>query len=82
MGHAASRVVALINPFGSEAEVPAGDADVVVDADQMPRSPNVGSFFGTHFLMGGERYDTPKPDTFLFGDNSDLELLGSKPVQV
>uniref|UniRef100_A0A915EQH7 RING-type E3 ubiquitin transferase n=1 Tax=Ditylenchus dipsaci TaxID=166011 RepID=A0A915EQH7_9BILA len=33
--------------------------------------------------MGGERYDVAKPDTttFLFGDNSDLELLGNKPVK-
>ena len=23
-----------------------------------------------------------KPDTYLFGDNSDLELLGNKPVKV
>jgi len=30
--------------------------------------------------MGGERFDVAKPDTFLFGDNSDLELMGTKPV--
>lgn len=82
MGNAVSRVVALANPFASDADVPAGEVDVVVDAEQTQRTMNIGSFFGTHFLMGGERYDTPKPDTFLFGDNSDLELLGSKPVQV
>uniref|UniRef100_A0AC34Q5X1 RING-type E3 ubiquitin transferase n=1 Tax=Panagrolaimus sp. JU765 TaxID=591449 RepID=A0AC34Q5X1_9BILA len=39
-----------------------------------------GTYFGTHFLMGGERFDVAKPDTFLFGDNSDLELIGMKPV--
>uniref|UniRef100_A0A7E4ZT62 RING-type E3 ubiquitin transferase n=1 Tax=Panagrellus redivivus TaxID=6233 RepID=A0A7E4ZT62_PANRE len=39
-----------------------------------------GSYFGTHFLMGGERFDVAKPDVFLFGDNSDLEMLGNKPV--
>uniref|UniRef100_A0AC35G5V9 RING-type E3 ubiquitin transferase n=1 Tax=Panagrolaimus sp. PS1159 TaxID=55785 RepID=A0AC35G5V9_9BILA len=41
---------------------------------------NNGSYFGTHFLMGGERFDVAKPDTFLFGDNSDLEMLGTKAV--
>lgn len=32
--------------------------------------------------MGGERFDVAKPDTFLFGDNSDLEMLGTKAVPV
>jgi hypothetical protein len=40
------------------------------------------AFFGGHFLMGGELYDTAKPEVFLFGDQQDLELLGTKPVKV
>ncbi|KAI4460701.1 mahogunin [Holotrichia oblita] len=27
--------------------------------------------------MGGERFDTPQPEAYLFGDNSDLNFLGS-----
>ena len=30
--------------------------------------------------MGGEKFDSPQPESFLFGDNSDLNFLGSKPV--
>ncbi|MFH4974211.1 hypothetical protein AB6A40_000920 [Gnathostoma spinigerum] len=44
-------------------------------------SSRAGDFFGAHFLMGGERYDVAKPEAFLFGDNSDLDQLGSKPSQ-
>ena len=40
------------------------------------------TYFGNHFLMGGELYDTTKPDVFLFGDQQDLELLGNKPIKV
>ena len=44
---------------------------------------SASSFFGSHFLMGGERYDVARPDTFLFGDLSDLELLCmTKPAKV
>lgn len=43
---------------------------------------NTTAFFGTHFLMGGERYDAAKADGYLFGDTSDLELLGNKPAKV
>ena len=30
--------------------------------------------------MGGEKFDSPQPESFLFGDNTDLNYLGSKPV--
>ena len=30
--------------------------------------------------MGGEKFDSPTPESFLFGENSDLNYLGSKPV--
>ncbi|XP_021960253.1 E3 ubiquitin-protein ligase MGRN1 isoform X2 [Folsomia candida] len=39
-----------------------------------------GNYFGTHFIMGGERFETPQPEQYLFGDNTDLNFLGSKPV--
>lgn len=41
-----------------------------------------GPFFGSHFLMGGERYEVGKPEAFLFGENSDLDFLEGKPAQV
>ncbi|XGW10350.1 hypothetical protein V3C99_012104 [Haemonchus contortus] len=39
-----------------------------------------GSYFGSHFLMCGGRFDLAKPEAFLFGENSDLDLLGSRSV--
>ncbi|CAJ0945260.1 unnamed protein product, partial [Mesorhabditis belari] len=41
-------------------------------------SSTIGSFFGSHFLMGGERYELAKPEAYLFGENSDLDLLGNR----
>lgn len=32
--------------------------------------------------MGGERFDTPQPESYLFGENADLNFLGSKPTPV
>lgn len=40
------------------------------------------SFFADYFLMGGSRFDTPQPEAYLFGENSDLNLLNPKPVSV
>ena len=43
--------------------------------------PKAGTnYFANHFIMGGEKFDSPQPESFLFGDNSDLNFLGSKPV--
>lgn len=42
----------------------------------------IGSYFGTHFIMGGERFDTPQPEAYLFGENGDLNFLGSRPTAV
>lgn len=42
--------------------------------------PRSGNYFGTHFIMGGERFDTPQPESYLFGENSDLNFLGSRPT--
>ena len=32
--------------------------------------------------MGGERFDTTQPEAYLFGENQDLNFLGSRPVPV
>ncbi|XP_050395035.1 E3 ubiquitin-protein ligase MGRN1 [Patella vulgata] len=42
--------------------------------------PKSGSYFGSHFIMGGERFDSPQPGEYLFGDCDDLNFLGNKPV--
>uniref|UniRef100_A0A4W6DQY5 E3 ubiquitin-protein ligase n=1 Tax=Lates calcarifer TaxID=8187 RepID=A0A4W6DQY5_LATCA len=34
-----------------------------------------------HFFMGGEKFDTPHPEGYLFGENMDLNFLGNRPVQ-
>ena len=39
-----------------------------------------GYYFASHFIMGGERFDSPQPESFLFGENTDLNFLGPKPV--
>lgn len=39
-----------------------------------------GNYFGSHFIMGGERFDTPQPESYLFGENADLNFLHSKPT--
>lgn len=42
--------------------------------------PRSGNFFGSHFIMGGERFDTPQPESYLFGENADLNFLCSRPT--
>lgn len=42
--------------------------------------PRSGNFFGSHFIMGGERFDTPQPEAYLFGENADLNFLGNRPT--
>lgn len=32
--------------------------------------------------MGGEKFETTQPEAYLFGENQDLNFLGSKPVPV
>lgn len=32
--------------------------------------------------MGGERFDTPQPESYLFGENVDLNFLGNRPTAV
>ena len=42
----------------------------------------VGSYFANHFVMAGEHFDNINSETFLFGENNDLNYLSSKPVPV
>ncbi|KAI1714510.1 zinc finger, c3HC4 type (RING finger) domain-containing protein [Ditylenchus destructor] len=86
MGQSVSRTAAIFNPFNLFNTVqPGSDVNFVRGEDVRTRQAHTvgaqGSYFGEHFLMGGERYDVAKPDTYLFGDNYDLELLGNKPVK-
>ncbi|XP_072415119.1 E3 ubiquitin ligase RNF157 isoform X2 [Chiloscyllium punctatum] len=39
-----------------------------------------GNYFASHFIMGGERFDSTHPEGYLFGENSDLNFLGVRPV--
>ncbi|ESO93403.1 hypothetical protein LOTGIDRAFT_93698, partial [Lottia gigantea] len=42
--------------------------------------PKSGNYFGNHFVMGGERFDSPQPGEYLFGECDDLNFLGNKPI--
>lgn len=55
------------------------EADVSAN-HQYKYPPRSGNYFGTHFIMGGERFDTPQPEAYLFGENADLNFLGCKPT--
>lgn len=41
-----------------------------------------GNYFSSHFIMGGERFENNQPEAYLFGENADLNFLGSKPTAV
>lgn len=42
--------------------------------------PKSGCYFGSYFIMGGERFDTTQPEAYLFGENQDLNFLGNRPM--
>lgn len=42
--------------------------------------PKAGNYFSSHFIMGGERFDTAQPEMYLFGENMDVNFLGSRPA--
>ncbi|XP_041076290.1 E3 ubiquitin ligase RNF157-like isoform X2 [Polyodon spathula] len=42
--------------------------------------PKSGSYFASHFIMGGEKFDSTNPEGYLFGENTDLNFLGHRPV--
>ncbi|GFY68995.1 e3 ubiquitin ligase Rnf157 [Trichonephila inaurata madagascariensis] len=41
--------------------------------------PRSGKYFASHFIMGGEKFQTQQPEAYLFGENMDLNFLGGKP---
>uniref|UniRef100_A0A673MH67 E3 ubiquitin-protein ligase n=1 Tax=Sinocyclocheilus rhinocerous TaxID=307959 RepID=A0A673MH67_9TELE len=60
----------------------AGVEDIDIQANSAYRyPPKSGNYFASHFFMGGEKFDTPHPEGFLFGENMDLNFLGNRPVQ-
>ncbi|KAG8446077.1 hypothetical protein GDO86_013813 [Hymenochirus boettgeri] len=59
----------------------AGVEEVDMPCNSMYRyPPKSGSYFGSHFIMGGEKFESSHPEGYLFGENSDLNFLGSRPV--
>uniref|UniRef100_A0A8C8DD05 E3 ubiquitin-protein ligase n=1 Tax=Oryzias sinensis TaxID=183150 RepID=A0A8C8DD05_9TELE len=44
------------------------------------RSGGGWSYFANHFIMGGEKFDSTHPEGYLFGENTDLNFLGTRPV--
>ncbi|XP_022089304.1 probable E3 ubiquitin-protein ligase MGRN1 [Acanthaster planci] len=42
--------------------------------------PKTGCYFGSYFSMGGQRFDTPQPEAYLFGENTDLNYLSTRPA--
>ncbi|XP_054154468.1 E3 ubiquitin-protein ligase MGRN1-like [Oppia nitens] len=42
--------------------------------------PKSGHYFSSHFIMGGERFESCSPEAYLFGENMDLNFLGSHPT--
>ncbi|XP_071481727.1 E3 ubiquitin-protein ligase MGRN1-like [Diadema antillarum] len=42
--------------------------------------PKSGCYFGSHFSMGGQRFETPQPEAYLFGENTDVNYLNSRPA--
>ncbi|KAM3847094.1 E3 ubiquitin ligase RNF157 isoform 5-T7 [Vipera latastei] len=59
----------------------AGVEEVDVPSNSLYRyPPKSGSYFASHFIMGGEKFDSTHPEGYLFGENSDLNFLGNRPV--
>uniref|UniRef100_A0A8C6X3V1 E3 ubiquitin-protein ligase n=1 Tax=Naja naja TaxID=35670 RepID=A0A8C6X3V1_NAJNA len=60
----------------------AGVEDIDIQANSAYRyPPKSGNYFASHFFMGGEKFDMPHPEGYLFGENMDLNFLGNRPVQ-
>ncbi|XP_032767772.1 E3 ubiquitin ligase Rnf157-like [Rattus rattus] len=61
----------------------AGVEEVDIPSNSVYRyPPKSGSYFASHFIMGGEKFDCTHPEGYLFGENSDLNFLGNRPVAV
>ncbi|XP_067164563.1 E3 ubiquitin ligase RNF157 isoform X2 [Apteryx mantelli] len=59
----------------------AGVEEVDIPAHSVYRyPPKSGSYFANHFIMGGEKFDSTHPEGYLFGENGDLNFLGTRPV--
>ncbi|XP_048343520.1 E3 ubiquitin ligase RNF157 isoform X3 [Sphaerodactylus townsendi] len=59
----------------------AGVEEVDIPSNSIYRyPPKSGSYFASHFIMGGEKFDSTHPEGYLFGENSDLNFLGNRPV--
>lgn len=41
--------------------------------------PRHGKYFGNSFIMGGDKFEVSQPESYLFGENFDLNYLGGKP---
>lgn len=59
--------------------------DSIEDLDQISNyiytfPSKSGNYFASHFIMGGERFETCQPEAYLFGENMDLNFLGCKPT--
>lgn len=75
MGQYLSRAVAGRDPRDGESESGGTSA---LTYRYPPK--NGAPYFANHFIMGGEKFDQPQPESFLFGENSDLNNLGSRAV--
>nr|XP_020136470.1 RING finger protein 157-like isoform X1 [Microcebus murinus] len=61
----------------------AGVEEVDIPSNSVYRyPPKSGSYFANHFIMGGEKFDSTHPEGYLFGENSDLNFLGNRPVAI
>lgn len=59
----------------------AGVEEVDIPSNSVYRyPPKSGSYFASHFIMGGEKFDSTHPEGYLFGENTDLNFLGTRPV--
>ncbi|CAM9407736.1 unnamed protein product [Lampetra planeri] len=59
----------------------AGVEELDIQANAVYRyPPKTGNYFASHFIMGGEKFETSTPEGYLFGENTDLNFLGNRPV--
>eukprot|EP01137_Pigoraptor_chileana_P022886 Opistho-2@88330 len=74
MGNYAS---ALRGDGGNDAEngIEVAESGLVEPAQAYRYPPMEGSYFGSHFIMGGTRFPSFDPEAYLFGPLSDLNFL-------
>uniref|UniRef100_A0A3Q4BYA3 E3 ubiquitin-protein ligase n=1 Tax=Mola mola TaxID=94237 RepID=A0A3Q4BYA3_MOLML len=56
-----------------------GVEEVDIPSNSVYRYPPKSSYFANHFIMGGEKFDSTHPEGYLFGENTDLNFLGTRP---